>query len=129
MYTGSEDGTIKIWDLRAPGAQRKFECGAGVNSVSLHPNQAELISGQQNGTVRIWDLTSGQCTRELVPDGEVAIRSVDFAPNGGTAVASNNNGVAFLWKVDPDTSELEPIQKLQAHSSYVLKSVFSPSSK
>ncbi len=42
-----------------------------MNSVVLHPNQAELISGDQNGSVRVWDLTAGACSRELVPEGEV----------------------------------------------------------
>ena len=75
----------------APGCQREFECGAAVNSVCLHPNQMELISGQQNGSVRIWNLSKNTCSRELVPSGEVAIRSVDIAPNGSTAVAANND--------------------------------------
>ena len=90
----------------------------------------ELISGQQNGTLRIWDLNKSECSKELIPDGEVAFRSVHFAPNGSTAVAANNKGTCFLWKMDADgTSNIEPIQRLQAHNSYLLKSVFSPNSK
>lgn len=48
----SEDGTIKIWDLRAPGCQRSYDAGAPINSVVLHPNQAELISGDQDGKIK-----------------------------------------------------------------------------
>jgi WD40 repeat protein len=39
MYSGSEDGTVKIWDLRASGFQREYESRGAVNSVVLHPNQ------------------------------------------------------------------------------------------
>jgi G protein beta subunit-like protein len=43
--TGGEDGTVRVWDLRAPGCQRAYESRAAVNTVVLHPNQGELISG------------------------------------------------------------------------------------
>jgi G protein beta subunit-like protein len=33
-----------------------------VNSVALHPNQAELICGLQNGNIRVWDLAENKCT-------------------------------------------------------------------
>lgn len=53
MYTGSEDGAIKIWDIRAPSCQRNYEVGSAVNTVALHPNQAELISGDMDGKVKV----------------------------------------------------------------------------
>ncbi len=47
---------------RASGCQRDYDCGAAVNSVALHPNQAELICGLQNGNIRVWDLAENKCT-------------------------------------------------------------------
>eukprot|EP01084_Bolivina_argentea_P125774 222791_1 len=53
MFTGSEDGSIKIWDLRAPGCQRNYICKSPVHALALHPNQAELISGDQSGRMMV----------------------------------------------------------------------------
>jgi WD40 repeat protein len=68
MYSGSDDGTVKIWDLRAGGYQRDYESRGAVTTVVLHPNQTELISGDQNGNIRVWDLTANACSCELVPE-------------------------------------------------------------
>lgn len=54
MYTGSEDGSIKIWDIRTPSCQRNYDVGSAVNTVALHPNQAELISGDMDGKIKVW---------------------------------------------------------------------------
>jgi G protein beta subunit-like protein len=43
MFTASEDGTVKIWDLRAPGCQRNYESRTPINSACLHPNQVRLF--------------------------------------------------------------------------------------
>ena len=43
LFSGSEDGTVKLWDVRAQGCQREYESRAAVNTVVLHPNQVRLI--------------------------------------------------------------------------------------
>eukprot|EP00884_Botryococcus_braunii_P022530 jgi/Botrbrau1/8961/Bobra.0148s0073.1 len=87
MYTGSEDGTVKIWDVRMPGCQREYLSRAPVTTVTLHPNQGELISGDQQGNIRVWDLTGNACSCELVPEVGVAVRSltvgIRWEPGGG----------------------------------------------
>jgi len=78
IYSCSEDGTVKIWDLRTPTSQRNYECHFPVNTVILHPNQAELLSGDQNGCIKTWDLNANSCRNEIVPVSEVAIRSLSM---------------------------------------------------
>ena len=145
MYTSSEDGTVKIWDVRAPGCQREYESRAAVNTVALHPNQSELISGDQNGNIRVWDLTAGACSCELVPEVGCAVRSLAVASDGSLAVAANSRGVCYVWRLTPgagagggpspngvqttttNSTHFEPLHKLVAHpDAYILKCLISP---
>lgn len=130
MYSSSEDGTVKIWDLRAPGPQREFEHKSAVNHVVLHPiNQHELISGDQQGNIRVWDLTAGACSCELVPEVGVPVRSLTIAPDGSLVIAANNSGTCYVWKTlqgGSMTTQFEPLHKLKAHGTYILKCLLSP---
>ena len=53
MYSGGEDCSARIWDLkmRNLSCQRAFQTNAPVNAACLHPNQQELIIGDQSGEV------------------------------------------------------------------------------
>ena len=67
LYSGSEDGTIKVWDLRNPNYSRSFDSKGGVNSVALRTDRDEFISGDQNGYVKVWDLGGNGCIHSVKP--------------------------------------------------------------
>lgn len=90
LVTGSEDGTLKIWDTRTSRAQRIYDHSAPVNDVVVHPNQGELISCDQAGAVKVWDLSVNKCSHELVPVPDLPMRSVTVASDGSCLVAGNN---------------------------------------
>eukprot|EP00941_MAST-03F_sp_MAST-3F-sp1_P003762 g3762.t1 len=123
MYTSSEDGTIKIWDLRARGCQRDYECRAPVNTVVLHPNQAELVSGDRDGMIKVWDLTANKCVKEFSPEGNVSIQSASMAADASLLVAATAAGRCFLWR---PRDSYKPLYRFKAHNGYILKCELSP---
>ena len=42
IYSGSEDGSVKICDLRASGYQRSYFNKEAINTVVIHPNEVIL---------------------------------------------------------------------------------------
>ena len=97
MVTSSEDGTVKIWDVRSGGVQRNYSHGkTAVTDVVIHPNQGELISCDRGGNVRVWDLGENTCTHQLIPEDDVALSSVTVASDGTLLCASNNNVISQL---------------------------------
>lgn len=146
LVSGSEDGTLKIWDTRTSRAQRVYEHHGMVNDVIIHPNQGELVSCDQSGSVKVWDLGENGCSHELVPEEEVPIRSVSIASDGSCLVAANNKGRVYVWRIQggsygpdgnpvPDDSgrneltDLLPVTKFQAHDTYITRCALSPDAR
>lgn len=155
LVTGSEDGTLKIWDTRTSRPQRIYDHRNPVNDVVVHPNQGELVSCDQGGSVKVWDLGENGCSHELVPEEEVPIRSVTVASDGSCLVAGNNKGNVYVWRIQNggydesletpggisssragvnsaavtpsgDFTDLQPVTKFQAHDKYLTKCLLSP---
>jgi WD40 repeat protein len=63
-HTASLDGSIKIWDLKAPQRPR---CTLKHDDVVIrarwHPSEAFLFSCSKDKTLRCWDGRTGECLR------------------------------------------------------------------
>ncbi|KAH9934688.1 WD40 repeat-like protein [Fomitopsis serialis] len=138
LVTGSEDGTIKIWDLRyiwrSAHLHRNYDNEAPVNDVVVHPNQGELISCDQAGRIKQWDLSENICTHELTPAGDTPMRSISLASDGSCLVAGNYKaqGKCYVWKINEERSELprfQAVTKFQAHNKYLTRCLLSPDVK
>jgi len=132
LYTGSEDGTIRVWDLRTQGCTHCHENEGtfvrnAVFSVDIHPNQVELIAGDSQGRVLVWDLVANKVRRTLIPEEGVPVRSVRASPDGRVLVCANHNGKCYVYHLEDDS--FYPLQKIDAHSAYVLSVAFCPEGK
>ncbi len=95
IYTGGEDGTVKIWDPRARNleCQRSYSAGAPVNAVRLLPNQMELVVGDQAGRVHLWNLRTDR-GEQFTPQPTASIQSVAINSLGRW----NEKVVSFIIK-------------------------------
>jgi len=62
LATGSDDGIVRLFDLRSSDNRPQRELRGGhISAISaLQFNGLEMISGAMDGSVRVWDLRSGQ---------------------------------------------------------------------
>jgi hypothetical protein len=98
--SGSEDGTIRVWDLKSGGELRRLKSNARrILSVAVLPDGRRAISGSDDQTLRLWDLDTGVRLRWL--EGRAgAILSVAALPDEGRALTGSDAGIMVLWDLE-----------------------------
>lgn len=100
VVTGSEDGTLVVWDVATRRETVRFEAHqASVTSAAWFPDGRHLISGSHDHSLRIWEATNG---RELfsVQSRRGRVGAVTISADGNTVVSGNQDGTATAWDID-----------------------------
>jgi WD40 repeat protein len=69
LLSGSDDDTVKIWDVESGANVGTLEGhSGGVSSVAFPADGRRLASGSWDHTVKIWDVESGACITTCAVD-------------------------------------------------------------
>jgi len=101
LVSGSNDKTIKFWDIQTGGVIRTF-CGhtSRVCSVSISLDCTTIASGSDDGTIRLWDIWTGECCC-IIKGHSVAINSVNFSPtNPQLLISASDNHTVQQWNIN-----------------------------
>lgn len=121
LASGSEDKTIKLWNLPAGELQSTLEGHTGtVWSIAFSPDGQTLASGSNDNTVKLWNLPTGELQRTL--EGHTGtVWSVALNPDGQTLASSSEDRTIKLWNLT--TGELQ--RTLEGHTDAVRAIAFS----
>ena len=122
VVSGSEDGTLKLWDAASAALVRTLKGhNQGVWSVAFSPDGRLIVSGGADKTLRLWDAASGALVRTLKGHNQ-PVRSVAFSPNGRLIVSGSDDRSVMLW----DAASGALVRTLKGHSEGVGSVAFSP---
>ncbi len=109
LITGSEDKTIRIWDIKTGKIKRKilgyisddFHGMDGMISyMSLSPNKKYLAVLAGHGGIRIYDYKQGKLIVFLKTDEKALQLNVKFSDDGKYLISpSQTSGNIYIWKV------------------------------
>lgn len=122
LGSGSEDKTIKIWNLDT-GKQIRTLSGHSdtVRSVTFSPNGQILASGSGDKTIKLWNLQTGEQIRTLSGHSG-PVWSVALSRDGQTLVSGSEDNTIKIWNLP--TGELR--HTVSAHSGRVFSVALSP---
>jgi WD40 repeat protein/uncharacterized caspase-like protein len=99
ILSGSDDGTIKIWDVKSSRLVRTLDTvPSGTIAVSILQDGRRGLSAHDDGRLRLWDLTSGAVLRTFGGDARAAT-SLSISPNGSRVLSGSDDFTAKLWDI------------------------------
>jgi GTPase SAR1 family protein len=95
--SGSDDGTVRLWDLNTGVELRRFEGNSGgANSVALAIDGRRALFAYDFSIVQLWDLEDQIELRQL--RGHLGnVWSVAVLPDGQRALSGSSDNIMRLW--------------------------------
>lgn len=113
LFTGGDDGMVRLWDMMAHRAKRRFGTGEdgvpGVSAVSVDVHEwcTQVASGTDDGAVVIWDVR----TKDSVESFQAhSLTVLSLAIRGHRALTASVAGSAALWDLRSTSKALEAIE-------------------
>lgn len=118
------DGTIRIWDTRAPGKSMLHVKGSDVdvNVISWSPLVSFLLaSGDDAGVFKVWDLRTFTTTAtpyDTFAWHKGAVTSIEWAPDDeNVLLAASSDNTVTLWDLSLEPDEEAEIMMLRGEGA------------
>jgi WD40 repeat protein len=107
LATGSNTGSVRLWDLRQPDAPPTVldTQEVQVSGLNFSPDGKTLFAWDQGDTRRVWELRQSNPTYTVLRGHTDAVSSIAFSPDGHTLVSGGKDHTVRLWDLRrPDSA-------------------------
>jgi WD40 repeat protein len=100
--SGSDDGTVRIWDVQTARQQHLFRAPGKARCVGYAPDGRHIFSGHcgpgSDNLIRLWDIEGGKEVRSF--RGHTSdVTAVAVLPDGRSVLSASMDGSLRLWDV------------------------------
>ncbi len=125
VVTASDDGTARVWDLRAnpPSFVALEGHREDVHSAAFSPDGTHVVTASYDGTARVWDLRASPPSFVALEGHHGLVLSALFSPDGTHVVTTSYDKTARVWDL---RWERPTSVALEGHQGAVNSASFSP---
>jgi WD40 repeat protein len=123
ICTGSNDKSIRVWEVTTGRLVRRVDCGSPVWATIWIQNT--IISGCHDGWIQQWSVDQAEADLDLKGHSD-RVLSLDFQPSSKLLSSGSSDKNVIVQKLDSPSSPA-PLHTLTGHKSPVEEVKFSPS--
>ena len=100
LVSGSDDGSIGIWDPRQKRAVDYTETNYPITSIALAEAGNELYTGGIDNDIKVWDMRKKDVAYTMVGHTDT-VTSLEVSPDGQALLSYSHDGLARTWDIRP----------------------------
>ena len=105
LASGSQNHTIKLWDLNDPSEQYRYVIGnahySEILSLAISTQYQILVSGGADRTIKLWDLATGEkrSPKPILEGHTGRVWCVAVSPDGSKIASASADFTVKLWDI------------------------------
>lgn len=130
LLSGSQDATVRLWDMRELRAGRSIITGGSVDKYALNnegirdlqwspTNGVEFAAGTDNGVIQRWDFRKNKSPVLKIGAHEKTCHSIDWHPDGKHLVSAGADKNIKTWDFSSTDRRAKAIWHLRAPQAVV----------
>ncbi|KAK7544944.1 WD repeat-containing protein [Phyllosticta citribraziliensis] len=100
LVSGSDDGTIGIWDPRQKAAVDYIETEFPVTAMAIAEAGNELYTGGIDNDIKVWDMRKKAVAYSLMGHTDT-ITSLQVSPDSQTLLSNSHDSTVRTWDIRP----------------------------
>jgi WD40 repeat protein len=105
VVSGSDDKTVRIWQLDNGQVVRQFETPSPIKSLCLSGDGKQIVTGHEDAKIRVWNVAAGEAgkpevvVKEIPGHGGPVTALTPMLPAGPQVVSGSTDGTARVWDI------------------------------
>eukprot|EP01136_Pigoraptor_vietnamica_P020262 Opistho-1_new@68906 len=104
IVSGSDDGTVKLWDARRRGEVHSMASRYPVTAACFGDGGDEVITGGIDNDIKVWDLRKMEVSYTMPGHGDT-VTGLALSPDGSYVLSNSMDNTVRIWDVRPYAPE------------------------
>ncbi|KAF9431622.1 hypothetical protein BGZ76_011920 [Entomortierella beljakovae] len=100
LASGSDDGSVKIWDLRSKNAVESFDSQYQITAVSFSDAGDLVFAGGIDNNIAAWDMRKKNISYTLTGHMDT-VSGISLSPDGNQLLSNAMDNTVRIWDVKP----------------------------